>query len=133
MAYNYEPSNALADPILYNELLSHARRMRGNATLAEQRLWECLRGKGLGVKFRRQHPIDGYIADFICLTEMLIIEVDGGYHQDYQQEEADILRTEKLNKLGYRVIRFSNEEVLYNTDNVLSTIRDCIRFSEIEK
>ena len=114
----------------YVELKEHALKMRDNATNAEHYLWQNLRGKQLGVKFRRQHPIGEYIADFICLAEMLIIEVDGGYHQELIQKEADILRTNKLNALGYRVIRFTNDEVLFDIDHVLNTIRDNIRFIE---
>ncbi len=97
-------------------------------TEAEKVLWESLRGKKLsGYKFRREHIIDEFIVDFVCLSQRLVVEVDGGYHNNPEVKEADILRTEILEDLGYRVIRFNNEEVLGDIDNVLSKIENEIK------
>lgn len=108
------------DAAIGNLLLDNAKEMRSNPTEAESVLWLQLKGKKLGVKFRRQHPIDSFIADFVCLDKKLIIEVDGEIHNF--QQEADALRTERLNELGYEVLRFKNEEVLADVDNVLTKI-----------
>lgn len=98
-----------------------AEELRARSTPAEEALWQCLRRDGLnGLRFRRQHPIGGYIADFACPQHRLVIEVDGSVH-DIQQED-DIRRTESLNELDYRVIRFSNDEVLNNIGSVLAAI-----------
>lgn len=101
-------------------LLDNAKEMRRNPTEAESVLWIHLKGKKLDVKFRRQHPIDSFIADFVCLDKKLILEVDGKIH-DFQQE-ADEARTERLNELGYEVLRFKNEEVLADIDTVITKI-----------
>ena len=94
-------------------------------TDAERVLWDAIRTIP-NVHFRRQHPIGDYIADYICLKQKLVIEVDGGYHSEPRQQEDDKTRTSNLNNPGYRVIRFSNEEVLYDTDNVIEQIKNNI-------
>ncbi len=94
-------------------------------TDAERALWNAIRNIP-NKRFRRQHPIGDYIADFICLKHKPIIEVDGGYHSEPHQQEDDAARTLDLNRMGYRVIRFSNEEVLYNTENVIEQIKNSI-------
>ena len=101
-------------------LLENAKEMRSNPTPAEDALWQQLKGKKIGAKFRRQHPIDNFIADFVCLDKKLIIEVDGKIHDS--QKEADQQRTDVLNDLGYQVIRFKNEAVLVETENVITQI-----------
>ena len=106
----------------YGLLREFARKNRKNATLAEQVLWEELREKELGVRFLRQHIIGDYIADFVALEVGLIIEVDGSYHSEPQQEEDDERRTRKLKTMGFDVIRFTNEDVLYNTNKVIDDI-----------
>ena len=111
-----------ARPSTYNLLKELKTQNLKNNTKAEAILWECLRNKNLTYKFRRQHIIDIFIADFICIEKKLIIEVDGGYHNTIEQKEADEMRTEILNELGFKVIRFSNEEVIENTDNVIEKI-----------
>jgi leucyl-tRNA synthetase len=88
-----------------------AKEMRKGHTEAEGILWELVRDSKLGVKFRRQHPIESYIVDFVCLQEKLIVEVDGGYHDTEEQKKYDDERTKVLNKIGFELIRFSNEEV----------------------
>ncbi|EIJ38032.1 isoleucyl-tRNA synthetase [Galbibacter orientalis DSM 19592] len=94
-----------------------------HSTDAEKILWESLRTKKLeGFKFRREHIIDEFIVDFVCLSQRLIVEVDGGYHSQPEIQQADALRTEILEDLGYKVIRFANEEVIGDIDTVLSKI-----------
>ena len=105
-------------------LREYARENRKNATLAEQYLWEHLRGKALGVDFLRQHAIGDYIVDFVSRHEGLVIEVDGGYHSEPQQQEDDATREYNLGRMGYHVMRFSNEEVLYDIDNVIRQITE---------
>ena len=101
-----------------------AKEMRKDQTKAENVLWEELRDHKLGVelKFRRQHPIDAFIVDFICIPKKLIVEVDGGYHENEEQRAYDEERTKRLNELGFEVIRFTNEEVINNTNQVLKAI-----------
>ena len=100
--------------------MDHARELRGNSTDAETRLWSRLRASQLGVRFRRQHRIAGYIADFVCLEKRVIVELDGGQHAD--QVEYDERRTQVLTKLGFRVLRFWNNDALIRTDDVLTQI-----------
>ncbi len=104
-----------------------ARMNRKAATDAEDLLWQNLRGNKLeAFKFRRQHPIDSFVTDFVCLEKRLIVEVDGGYHATSEQQEYDKYRTGKLRELGFEELRFSNEEVLTNISLVLATIRKYI-------
>ena len=107
-------------------LIEEAKRMRKEPTDAEAALWELLRDKKLGDKFRRQHLIDDFIVDFVCLSKNLVIEVDGGYHNDPTQKEYDQQRTLYLSEKGFKVIRFTNEEVLGNTEAVLTKIKDIL-------
>uniref|UniRef100_UPI00404839C1 class I tRNA ligase family protein n=1 Tax=Mariniflexile sp. TaxID=1979402 RepID=UPI00404839C1 len=105
-------------------------------TEAEKVLWECLKTKLLGGhKFRREHIIDEYIVDFVCLSKNLIIEVDGGYHHTSEMQEADTFRTGNLEDLGFRIIRFTNEEVTGDIDAVLNKIEYELRmgFSPLGK
>ena len=90
-------------------------------TLAEQVMWNYLRTMQ-GFHFRRQHPIGDYIADFVCLKKNLVIEIDGGYHNLPNQQLNDESRTAELERLGYSVIRFSNDAVLSDIQNVMQTI-----------
>ena len=94
--------------------------------MAEQVLWKYIREQVLGVKFLRQHVIGDYIADFVAPGCMLVIEVDGAYHSEPKQMRDDIVRTSALEKSGFKVIRFSNEEVLYNTQDTLNKIKQHI-------
>ena len=113
-----------ASPDRYELLKAFARENRKNATLAENVLWEYLRNGELGEKFLRQHIIGDYIVDFVSRHDGLVIEVDGGYHSEPRQQEGDKLREEVLEQMGYHVIRFTNEEVLCDIENVLNQIEN---------
>ena len=113
-----------AYPDRYGLLKEYARENRRNQTLAETILWDNIKGETLGVKFLRQHIIGDYIVDFLARSEGLIIEVDGAYHAERQQQEYDVIRTDFLQMMGYHVLRFTNEQVLYDIDNVIQQIKD---------
>ncbi|BBL58979.1 endonuclease domain-containing protein [Methylomonas koyamae] len=103
-------------------LTSNARSLRKTQTDAEHLLWRHLRNRQLcGQKFRRQFPIDSFIVDFVCLEVKLIVELDGGQHA--KQIEYDEKRTEQLQKRGFKVTRFWNNDVFQNTSGVLEAIR----------
>ena len=107
----------------YGLLKEFAKKNRQNPTDAELFLWKHIKGKSLGVDFKRQHVIYDYIADFACLDKMLVIEVDGGYHFKDELIEYDAYRTECLEQYGYKVIRFKNENVLMDINNVIKEIK----------
>jgi very-short-patch-repair endonuclease len=109
--------------MLYGELKRRAEEMRKNPTEAESVLWDALRGNGLGVKFRQQHIIEDFIVDFYCNEYKVTVEIDGGYHKTPEQTASDAERTARLNELGYTELRFTNEEVLCDLDNVLKKIK----------
>ena len=113
-----------ASPDRYDMLKAYARQNRREMTPSEAALWQGLRNEFRGIKFRRQHPIGDYIADFLCLKAKLVIEVDGGYHDKPQQQLEDQWRTEFLLRKGYRVIRFTNEEVNSQLKGVISRIKE---------
>ncbi|MBO7230451.1 MAG: UDP-N-acetylglucosamine 2-epimerase (non-hydrolyzing) [Bacteroidaceae bacterium] len=115
-----------ADPILYGLLKDFAKENKDNATDAEIALWSLLRNEQLGYNFRRQHIIDKYIVDFVCLKKQLIVEVDGAYHSELKQIEYDNDRTTRLNELGFTVIRFTNEEIITNTKESISKIMEAL-------
>jgi very-short-patch-repair endonuclease len=99
-----------------------AKKLRGEATDAEKALWRRINREQIeGYKFRRQVPIGRYVADFACMSEMLVIEVDGGQHDE--RKAQDDARTLWLGTQGYRVLRFWNNDVLGNMDGVLDVIR----------
>ncbi|MCB8995289.1 MAG: endonuclease domain-containing protein [Bacteroidales bacterium] len=107
------------------ELILRARELRKEMTKAEMVLWSFLRKHQLdGAIFRRQHPIDIFIADFYCHKFRLIIEVDGGIHNHQDISERDENRTAELKNLGLKIIRFTNEDVLFHTEKVLNIIRN---------
>ena len=116
-----KPGYLTGNPNISGELLRRAKEMRKNPTAEEEILWKKLKAKKLEGKFRRQHPIDNYIVDFVCPSKKLIIEIDGEIHQF--QKKADEERQLKLEaKLGYRILRFSNEEVLKDVNAVCNRI-----------
>jgi len=103
-----------------------ARRLRGNSTEAEKRLWSVLRRRGLeGARFRRQVPLGRYIVDFLCLDARLVVEVDGGQHAIEAERDAE--RTGWLESQGFRVLRVWNNEVLENLDGVADIIAAALR------
>ncbi len=121
-----------ADPILYGLLKNYAKEMRSKPTHAEEVLWNELSGKKLdGFKFRRQHIIGSYITDFICLKQSLIIEIDGLIHQLPENKISDEERTKWLADNGYRVIRFTNDAVLSDLENVLESISAELKVSPL--
>jgi len=101
------------------------RRLRKTQTKAEELLWECLRRNRLnGLKFRRQHPLGRYIADFYCPEERLVIELDGKVHDLKDQKEYDKMRKEIIEVHRIRILRIKNEEIERNIENVLRRIAD---------
>src|SRR5262249_49415173 len=96
------------------------KRLRKASTDAERRLWSHLRSAQFGYKFRRQHEIAGYIVDFVCMDKRLIVELDGSQHLD--QIAYDEKRTDVLRRLGFRVLRFWNNDVLPDASGVLAAI-----------
>tara|TARA_R110002033_G_scaffold2252_2_gene15819 strand:+ start:4345 stop:6891 length:2547 start_codon:yes stop_codon:yes gene_type:complete len=116
-----------ARPSTYKLIKELQAENKKNSTEAEYILWECLRNKKLDFKFRRQHVIDEFIVDFVCLEKNLIIEIDGGYHNTIEQKEADELRTKILSEIGFKVIRFRNQQVIGDIDSVLRYITNCLK------
>ena len=110
-----------------SDSFSKAQLLRRNETKAEKLLWEKLRNNQLGgLKFRRQHPVNIYIADFYCHKFKLIIELDGDYHDQEEQKQKDEVRTEVLRLNDLKIIRFKNEEVEQDINQVLITIKNKI-------
>ncbi|MBL7748987.1 MAG: DUF559 domain-containing protein [Chitinophagaceae bacterium] len=106
------------------KLYQYGRELRQSSTKAEKILWEYLRNRKLdGLKFRRQHPIDKFIADFYCHEKKLVIELDGAVHDDKMNAHYDAARTYELKVSGITVIRFRNSEVENCISFVLSEIR----------
>jgi very-short-patch-repair endonuclease len=104
------------------DLLANSKTLRSRMTDAELTLWRQLRGhRFLGLKFKRQKPMGRYIVDFVCLERFMIIEVDGGQHQ--QAADEDAARDRYFTERGFRVLRFWNHEVLRETEAVLERIR----------
>jgi 5-methyltetrahydrofolate--homocysteine methyltransferase len=121
-SYGYE----MADPLSYTLLKDFANENRKKPTEAENLLWDCIKGNLLGVHFRRQHIIGQFIADFVCLSHKLIIEVDGKYHQLSNQKISDRERMDWLENKGFKILRFSNEQIISDTDRVLTIIHEYI-------
>jgi very-short-patch-repair endonuclease len=104
-----------------------ARRLRNDSTRAEIRLWQYLSGKQMmGYDFHRQKPLDNYIADFFCHELMLVIEVDGYSHTFEEVVVKDLRKEERLRELGITTLRFTDEEVMQDIDNVLRTLEHFI-------
>jgi 5-methyltetrahydrofolate--homocysteine methyltransferase len=119
VGFGYE----MADPMIYPLLKEFALKHRAQPTEAESILWEMLNSKPLSeYKFRRQHIIGSYIADLVCLDKKLVVEIDGLIHQLPDNIEADEIRTKWLEEKGFKVIRYTNEEVLNKTSEVITAI-----------
>ena len=119
--YNY------ASPDRYRMLKEFAKKNRQFQTDAESLIWKHIRNSNLGVKFNRQYIIGDYIVDFVCLEKRLIIEIDGGYHSEYEQIQKDEQRTENLEAMGFKVIRYTNEELFTDIDVVLNNIQQLLK------
>ncbi|MBU0487797.1 MAG: endonuclease domain-containing protein [Bacteroidetes bacterium] len=114
------------------DLFEKARELRRSETEAEYGLWQKLRNRKLnGLKFRRQHPANRFVADFYCHEIKLVVELDGSIHNDTTQQERDEGRTEMLRQHEITVIRFTNEDILYDLQKSLKKIKDVA--SEIKK
>jgi very-short-patch-repair endonuclease len=111
------------DIIKTDTITQIARNLRKSSTVAERLLWRHLRAKQVeGYKFRRQEPIGNYVVDFVCFEKRMIIEVDGSQHQI--EKDKDNKRDKWFKEQGFRILRFWNNEVIKNTDGVLTVIRE---------
>lgn len=110
------------------DIFQKACLLRNEMTISEQKLWNKLNKSQLGVRFKAQHPIDIFIADFYCHKYKLVVEIDGKIHKF--QQDYDNGRTAELEQLGLTVIRFSNEEVLTDVDKVVQQIKSYFKVSE---
>ncbi len=106
------------------------RKLRKEATSQEKILWEKLRNKKTGLKWRRQHSIGGYIADFYCAEKKLIIEIDGAHHFQNENKEYDKNRTDYFDGLDVKVIRFTNEEIDKNLEEIIVRISSPLLLEE---
>lgn len=112
-------------------LIPIARRLRRDKTEAEARLWHHVRNRQLArAKFRFQAPLCGHVADFLCEDAKLVVELDGGQHGEMIDADAD--RTAKMEAAGYTIIRFWNNDVLKNTEGVLTEIERMLRIASGE-
>jgi len=101
----------------------YARDLRAHMTEAEHRLWHYIRNKNLGgYRFRRQHPLGKYIVDFACIARKIAVEVDGATHGEAHEIIYDARRTAYLEKQGWRVVRYGNEDIYKNIDDVLDDL-----------
>ncbi len=104
----------------WQHLKPYAQYNRQNQTEAEKIVWQAIRAKKLGVRFRRQHVMHEYIVDFVSIEKNLVVEIDGDSHENSQ--EYDNIRTKVLNDMGFKVIRFTNDEVRKDLSNVIDII-----------
>ena len=107
-------------------IFRRAEELRKNQTEDEKLLWVYLKSKQLGVRFKRQHPIWMYIADFYCHEIKLVIEIDGSVHKIKEVIENDIIRQEDITSFGIKVIRFTNQEIRTNVTGVIERIQNVI-------
>ena len=116
-------------PMVHDNKILKDRRieLRKNQTPAEEKLWSYLRNNGLKVKFKRQHGIGGYIADFYCANKKLVIELDGNVHESKEAREYDEVRDKHFKELGFTTIRFWNDEVENNIREVLEKIKNYLK------
>ena len=108
-----------------NNQIEKSRELRKNMTVQERKLWNIIRNRQFfGYRFRRQFPIGQYIVDFVCREKKIIIEIDGGQHNEINNIEYDKKRTEFLNSEGFKVIRFWNNEIDNNIDGVYKKLKE---------
>jgi very-short-patch-repair endonuclease len=105
-------------------LITHARGMRKQPSRAERAVWEIVRDRRIGAKFRRQHPVEGYIADFAAIDAKLIVEVDGRSHD--AQQDYDAARDAALKTAGWRVLRVRDDDVLGDPGGVERVIKEAL-------
>ena len=115
-----------ADPMEYELLKENAKNNRKNMTEAESAFWSMVQGSALGERCLRQHIIGCYIVDFLFRKSKVVVELDGGYHFTEEQQKEDGVRQEWLEHIGYKVIRFANEQVLCDPDNTLNKIKSAL-------
>ena len=108
------------------KIILTAQKLRARQTPEELRLWELLCTFFPKVKFRRQHPIDVYVVDFYCHQAKLVIELDGGYHLKYEVAENDAARAVEIEALGIKILRFKNEDLENDADQVIESIRNIL-------
>lgn len=111
-----------ADPIEYGLLKENAKKNRKNMTEAESAFWSMVKRNALGQRCIRQHVIGEYIVDFLFRKSKVVVEIDGGYHFTSEQQQEDAIRQDWLEHMGYKVVRFTNEEVLFDTENVIKKL-----------
>lgn len=117
-----------ATPEQWNYLIEYAKENRRQQTEAEAIMWQHLRNRNIeDQKFRRQHPIAGYIPDFVCLDKKIVVEVDGPYHDEAAQKKFDLMREQWLSESGFVMVRVTNGEVLSNIEDVLEKIKQVIK------
>ena len=110
------------------QIFSNAKKLRENLTEAEKKLWLAVKNNQIeGYKFRRQHPLTIYIADFYCHALKLVIEIDGGYHLEEEQRLIDEQRTKDIQYQGLKVMRFTNEEIMLKFPEVIDKIKMFIK------
>lgn len=109
------------------EIYQNAAKLRMNMTEAELKLWEYLRTKPFGHKFRRQHPFGSFVLDFYCHKLRISIEVDGEYHLNSEQRERDAERTSYIESLGITEYRFTNKEILVDFNQSIDSINEILR------
>jgi very-short-patch-repair endonuclease len=115
-----------AYPDSYSTIKQNAKDNRSMMTDAERYLWNYIKNEQIGVRFRRQHIIGDYIVDFICLKQKLIIEVDGGYHNNPTQQQKDRIIQNWLESMGYKVLRFNNNDIFHQIESVITIIKQNI-------
>lgn len=114
----------------FDYMIELAKQLRKNQTDAEKLMWLLIRNRQLaGAKFRRQHPIEGYIADFYCHEHKVVIELDGSQHFTTEGLRKDEQRSMRLSELGIEVLRFDNRQVLSETESVLQVIYERVQRS----
>lgn len=112
-----------ADPIEYELLKENAKANRNNMTEAESAFWSMVKAGALGQRCLRQHIIGDYIVDFLFRKSKVVVEIDGGYHFTEEQQREDAIRQDWLEHMGYKVIRFTNEQVLFETNIVIEQLK----------
>lgn len=118
-----------AHPLIFKR----AEELRNAMTPSEELLWNYLRSNAWGYKFRRQHPLFMYVADFYCHQLKLVIEIDGSIHQLEEVKQNDEIRQQHLENLGIKVIRFSNHHVMHNLESVLQQIHQTLQHESTSK